>query len=74
MRNRFVFMLSVVITCMFLMLLAGCSGGIGVSLGAGGSVHNPNHKDLANVVKNTPIVATSTGKSFALPKVKKGEK
>lgn len=56
-------------TLILALLCGGCSGGFSASIGAGGSIHNPNHPDLAAVVRETPIISTSTGKSYQLPMV-----
>ena len=65
------------IAVLFAMMIiaAGCSGGVSMSFGAGGSIHDPKHPDLANVVRETPIMETSTGKSWQVGglKTKGGE-
>ena len=54
-------------------MASGCSGGVSISAGAGGSIYNPDHVDAAEIVKNTPIIETTTRKSWgSLPMV--GEK
>lgn len=55
-----------------LLFLAGCSGGVSFSAGAGGSIHNPNHKRLPEVIRETPIISTSTSRAYALPLLKGG--
>lgn len=60
--------------CLLLLLLGGCSGGGSVALSVGGSIHDPKHPDLANIVEATPIMSTSATKQFSLPMVRRSAK
>ena len=59
--------MGILMALLAVMAVGGCSGGISVS--AGGSIHDPKHPDLANIVEATPILTTR--KDFALPMVGK---
>ena len=50
--------------------ISGCSGGASLSISAGGSLHDPKHPDLANVVRATPTIDTATSRSWELPKLR----
>ncbi len=54
--------------CMF--AASGCAGGGSLSLGVGGGFYDTKHPEAAEIVKNMPIVETTTRKSWALPRVK----
>lgn len=51
-----------------LVMLSGCSGGGSVSFGVGGSIHNPSHDRLPEIIRETPIIKTTTEKSWGLSK------
>lgn len=63
-----------ILICLMILMLGGCSGGVALSVSAGGSIHDPKHEDLAAIVEATPIMSTSTQKQFALPMVQGGGK
>lgn len=56
-----------------LLFIGGCSFGASLSTGVGGSIHNPNHKRLPEVIRETPIISTSTSRAYALPLLKGGQ-
>ncbi len=53
-----------------LLVTMGCSGGASLSVGVGGSIHNPNHPDLAAIVRETPTISTTTSRAYAMPLLK----
>ena len=51
--------------------IVGCTGGVSLSVGAGGGFYDTKHPDAANIIRAVPIIETSTKKSWKLPQLKK---
>ena len=68
--NKFWISVIAVLAFACMVMAGGCSGFGSITLAGGGTFYDTKHPDAAEIVKNTPIIATTTKKSWnTLPMV-----